>query len=352
VTRWTWRTLALGLIVVSALQLSHLPAAAQIQLPDPPGPKVVGGTVKGAVGKVKGVVKGTGDAVKQTVNQVRETAVGVVGAVSGGRDGGNVVGGVVENVRNVVQGPAGGTSATRDPRQTAGGSSGTSEALKDQGRPGNGTPGNKAGNQGQESASEEPPPRIVVQKTNDADGDGTFSPDEVAPRVATATPFHVSILNYGEHAVIVQGITDTFGMTSVQVCGFMVGMRIESGETRLCTFTLDGYTPSPYDTKGNTVEVTVRGNPSGTITATDVSTVTTVPVQVAGQDTGGGAGPSQLASTGVDVVGLLLMSLALGAWGSVALGWGRRRGAHAAVLVGSRASRTLLAAVRPPAPRR
>jgi hypothetical protein len=339
-TRTAWRTMVLSLMLLSVLHLSQLPATAQVELPDPPDTEDVKEAVDGSVGDVESAVGGAGGTAEETSDQVGDTTDDVVGGVAGGGDGGNggggdLTAGATGSVPQVTQGSAGSTSASGDPHQpsasgdphqASGGSPPNSGVSKSAGEPGAVTPtgGSLVAKHGQIGEFQESPPRILVQKTNDADGDGVFSRDEVAPSAGKDTRFRISIQNVGQHAVIVQTITDTFSMRSVEVCEFMMSMRIESGHTQTCTFTLDDYSPPSHDTRGNLIRVTVRGNPSGTITASDVSTVTTVP---GGAAQGGAADPRlPLASTGWNVIGLSLVALALMTAGSFALGWGRRRG--------------------------
>jgi hypothetical protein len=164
-----------------------------------------------------------------------------------------------------------------------------------------GTPG--AGARGQTSR-----PRVSVDKTNDADGDGTYTSDEVAPGRGADVSFRVRITNLGRSAVRIQRITDSYRETREDVCSEFRGQRIRASTSKTCTFVLQDYAPPRFDSVANEVEVKVQQPSSGRrATGSDISTVTTGGAggdEVLGQRTTapGTDGPGTVASTGFDLM--------------------------------------------------
>lgn len=131
----------------------------------------------------------------------------------------------------------------------------------------------------------DPPPTasLTVVKTNDANGDGTFSDDEEAATPGAATTFQLVITNTGEVELTLTSLTDTFGSTVEDLlsggleCGdtdLVVGSTLAAGSTTTCTFVLEGYTPAAGGSLVNTVAVDTQQ----TEPATDTSTVRTAQV--------------------------------------------------------------------------
>jgi hypothetical protein len=172
-----------------------------------------------------------------------------------------------------------------------------------------------------------------VDKRNDANGDGTYTSDEVAPRPGAAVSFRVRITNLSRSAVRIERITDSYRETREDVCGDLRGQRIRPSTSKTCTFVLEDYAPPRFDSVANTVDVRVNETSSGRrTTGSDISTVTTLGAgddQVLGETTGQGiGGRGRTASTGFDVmpaIGLAMLLLASGT-GLVRLG---ERSTHA-----------------------
>jgi hypothetical protein len=186
-----------------------------------------------------------------------------------------------------------------------------------------GAPG--AGTRGQTSR-----PRVSVDKTNDADGDGTYTSDEVAPRPGADVSFRVRVTNLGRSAVRIERITDSYRDTRDDVCSEFRGQRIRPSTSKTCTFVLQDYAPPRFDSVANEVEVTVRQPSSGRrATELDISTVTTGAAggnEVLGeQTTGPGAGGSgRMASTGFDFMPASALAMLLLATGAGLLRLGER----------------------------
>jgi len=176
-------------------------------------------------------------------------------------------------------------------------------------------------------------PRIDVQKTNDANGDGVFSSGEVAQRSGADVPFRVTIKNVGQVAVIIRRVTDSYQATTIDVCEEFVGDRIRPGRSAVCNFTLDDYAPPANDSRANTIRVAVKETQGDrTASDSDISTVTTL-------DGGGNnvlgttgsnpdsetEGSKNFAETGFYLTRLIALALALLAAGAALIRLGRRR---------------------------
>jgi hypothetical protein len=163
---------------------------------------------------------------------------------------------------------------------------------------------------------------IVVVKTNDADGDESFSDSEVAALPGRSVSFKATITNFGEQEVVVTGARDVFpnssGNSEREVCAGLLGSEIESGETVTCEFTIEDYAPSPGGRVVNTFELAVMDSvDSGNgLTVADISIVRTAKERVLGISFG--PGPDSLAETGAAIGFLVTVMLALaGTGGSI-----------------------------------
>jgi hypothetical protein len=165
-------------------------------------------------------------------------------------------------------------------------------------------------------------PRISVNKSNDADRNGVYTSDEVAPSPGADVSFRVKITNLGRRAVRIERILDSYRETHEEVCGELLGRRIPPSASKRCTFVLEEYAPSRFDSVANTVDVTVQATSSGRRrTASDISTVTTLSGggdEVLGETaTGPGAGDQGgMASTGFDLRPSIALAMALLASGA------------------------------------
>jgi hypothetical protein len=173
-------------------------------------------------------------------------------------------------------------------------------------------------------------PQITVRKTNDADGNGLFSPSEVAPRSGADVPFRVTIRNVGQRAVTIRQITDSYDATRVDVCGELIGDQLRSGQRTQCTFVLGDYSPPEFDSRSNTIEVTATGRGGGRVSRSALSAVTTIPgsgdeVLGTGERNPGGEGRSEgFAFTGAYLDRLLGLGAALILAGALLIRAGRR----------------------------
>ena len=142
---------------------------------------------------------------------------------------------------------------------------------------------------------------LTVDKTNDANGDGTFSDSEVATTAGGAVPFKVTVTNHGDAAVIIDSVVDQVAGSPVTFdCRdasnhSLVGQVLPIGGTVSCTVTLAGAAPAAGGQKVDTVTVTghqygdcvltksevaadtctLQTDPGNTVSASDTSTVST-----------------------------------------------------------------------------
>lgn len=173
-------------------------------------------------------------------------------------------------------------------------------------------------------------PRIAVEKRNDANGDGRFSRDEVAARPGTDVTFMVNITNVGRTPFRIRRISDSYGTTNIEVCRELFGRTLRPGRAVACTFTIEDYTPSRFDSRANTVGVSAKATKGNqTAAAAAISTVTTLDsaAEVRGRAArGDGRDDEDLARTGPYTSPLWALALSLLATGSELLALARRRG--------------------------
>ena len=119
----------------------------------------------------------------------------------------------------------------------------------------------------------------AVVKTNDADGNGTFSDSETSPTAGAAVPFRVTVTNTGPVAVVVTSLSDVVGATAVPVsCATaLVGQVLAPAASATCAFTAAAYSPAAGTSKTNTATVVVAqtDDATNTVTGSDTSTVAT-----------------------------------------------------------------------------
>ena len=178
-----------------------------------------------------------------------------------------------------------------------------------------------------------PPPPVLsisVEKTNDANGDGTFTDSETATAPGATVTFKAVISNTSAVDVVITALTDVFpGQSLATVCPELIGTTIKAGGSVTCTFILTGYAPPGGSSLTDTVQATVAqvGNPSNQTSAEDTSTVSTPPAAVLGISIPAPAPPApapaavrspapavvsqQLARTGFDLFGTLAAAAVL-----------------------------------------
>jgi hypothetical protein len=168
-----------------------------------------------------------------------------------------------------------------------------------------------------------------VEKRNDATGDGRFSRDEVAARPGADVTFMVNITNIGKVSVRIRRVSDNYGATTLEVCRELLGRRLRPGRAVACTFTIEHYAPTQFDSRANTVGVSVRATRGDrSAAAAAISTVTTLgsPTDVRGQRARRDGRPEEnLATTGPSTAGRWALALGLLATGSELLALARRR---------------------------
>lgn len=173
-------------------------------------------------------------------------------------------------------------------------------------------------------------PRIDVQKTNDADGDGVYTAAEVSRRSGADVPFRVRIKNVGQVSVTIRRITDNYEATTIEVCQEMVGDRIGPGISAVCNFTLEDYAPPPNDSQANTARATVKeSRGSRTASDSDISTVTTLDggdrvLGATASNPEAGGRSEDFADTGLYLARLIALAFGLLAAGATLLRLGRR----------------------------
>jgi uncharacterized repeat protein (TIGR01451 family) len=111
---------------------------------------------------------------------------------------------------------------------------------------------------------------VRIVKTNDADGDGTFTKSEEARKPGLDVPFRLVIVNTGTPDIKISDLTDAFDQQTLDLlankCPNVDGAVLASGESITCTFTLRNYSP-PATSSGlvNTAQVcakSMNGNQS------------------------------------------------------------------------------------------
>jgi uncharacterized repeat protein (TIGR01451 family) len=124
-----------------------------------------------------------------------------------------------------------------------------------------------------------PPPTLTVDKTNDANDNGTFTNSEVATAAGSDVTFRVTVTNTSFYTVVIKSITDVVGVTSIPVscAAAFVGQTLAVGGSKTCTFTVANYSPADGGSKTNTATVTVHqtGDTGNDASDSDTSIVST-----------------------------------------------------------------------------
>ncbi|MGH9167577.1 MAG: hypothetical protein ACRD02_07115 [Acidimicrobiia bacterium] len=127
---------------------------------------------------------------------------------------------------------------------------------------------------------------VTVDKTNDADQDGTFS-DEETLVVDPATPglrgtvaFRAVITNTGSLDVVINQVTDAFGPHAIRVCPELEGAVLSPAGSTTCQFVIENYAPLSGATQLDTVTVAVTeaADPDNLARAEDTSVVNFVKI--------------------------------------------------------------------------
>jgi len=122
---------------------------------------------------------------------------------------------------------------------------------------------------------------LSLVKTNDANGDGTFTKSESAKTVGATVPFKAVITNNSTVAVVIDSLTDEWPSQAAfdlnSACPGIVGTSLAAGASVTCNFSQANYSPAVGQAKVNTVTTTCHqaGITDNTCKTTDTSTVTT-----------------------------------------------------------------------------
>jgi hypothetical protein len=327
-----------------------IPSAGAQSVPLPPDLEdtandavgTVKGTAKDPVGTTKDAVGTTKDAVGKTTDAVGGATGSSGGSSGGGTGGGSLTDGSVvdgSQPQSRSQAPAAGDGAGSG----AGGGTGNGGG-KAGGKAGGGKAGGKVagggrsrGGAGEASTSYESAfipgelaaSPVAVVKTNDADGDGSFTERETAPEPGADVPFRIAVRNTGSGAVTILGLAHYLPedpMSSrVEVCPSLAGTTVEAGESEVCAFTLRGYSPPRGAVKVSTAAANVVVDSGAAGQGTVRSLYATSTVQTGAADVSRLGSPGGfLAQTGADILQLLVASFLLAGIGAELVRRGRR----------------------------
>jgi hypothetical protein len=88
---------------------------------------------------------------------------------------------------------------------------------------------------------------IAVNALNDADDDGIYSDSEIAPVPGAEISFKAVISNNGVTPFEIVTVNHTFtqpsGRVLAEVCGDLRGLKVASGESLACSFSVSDYSP-------------------------------------------------------------------------------------------------------------
>jgi hypothetical protein len=122
---------------------------------------------------------------------------------------------------------------------------------------------------------------LSIVKTNDANGDGTFTKSETAKTAGATVPFKAVITNNSTVAMVIDSLTDAWpsmpAFSLDSACPGIVGSTLAAGASTTCSFSEANYAPASGQSVTNMVSTTGHqvGIPDNTKTVTDTSTVTT-----------------------------------------------------------------------------
>jgi hypothetical protein len=300
-------------------QLPPPPSPPPLPLPSLPSPPPLPSPIEDTLDQVESTVAQTSASVETTADSVGGTGgVGSAGGGSGERGGGGIIGtGDSAGEATSATGPGGA-------RSNPSGGGGTKVADKAGEKGGNGKATVRPQRGDQVRGFPAAPP-LVVTKTNDADGDFTFTDAEIATKPGATIPFEVSVLNQANDQVTIGEVVDYLpGAEGVRVCNELTGQIVAPDGSATCTFTLEAYSPANGSRAINTIRVQGTVNHNGaTVSSSDSSTVTTLGGEVFGLLI---QRPPELGSTGAAIIGLLRLAALLGGVGVLSLAASRARG--------------------------
>jgi hypothetical protein len=298
-------------------QLPPPPSPPPLPLPSLPSP--LPSPIEETVDQIESAVAQTSTSVETTADSVGGTGgVGSAGGGSGGLGGG----GIIETGDSAGEGTA--ATGPGGAKSNPSGGSGTKVAGKAGGKSGTGKATVRP-QRGDQLRGFPAAPPLVVTKTNDANGDFTFTNAETATKPGASIPFEVSVLNQANDQVTIGEVVDYLpGGEGVRVCNELTGQIVDPGGSATCTFTLDAYSPERGSRVINTIRVQGTVNHNGaTVSSSDSSTVATPGGEVLGLLI---QRPPGMASTGAAIIGLLRLTALLGGVGALSLAASRARG--------------------------
>jgi uncharacterized repeat protein (TIGR01451 family) len=184
-------------------------------------------------------------------------------------------------------------------------------------------PGNTATATSQSTVKTLPVITGTIVKTNDGNGDGTFTDNETAPTPGAPVPYRIVVTNTSGVPVVLTALTDVFpGGTPVGVCANLLNTVLSPGASVTCNFTAPAPAVGPDVTDTAQATLVDLANPNNGTIVQDVSTVRTVQVlglvvsnPPATPAAPAAVAPAQLARTGTD-------ARRHGQWGMLLLGLG------------------------------
>jgi hypothetical protein len=178
-------------------------------------------------------------------------------------------------------------------------------------------------------AGAQPSLAILVDAVNDADGDGIFSDEEVAPVPGSDVTFKALITNIGSMGFEIAAVNHTYtgvtGPSQDKVCAELTGIMLAPGESLACSFPVGDYAPARGERLVNTVMAAAFEVGKGARRGASDSDTSTVETLVPGDDVMAVVVRRNLAFTGTEAARLLALGLVLLAAGGGCLSLARRR---------------------------
>jgi hypothetical protein len=159
--------------------------------------------------------------------------------------------GTVSDTQGTTAGTAGAILAPGNVVTTARGAEGARlssvRSIEDPEAQGSGAPRLLFKGGGTTLGGAQPSLAIVVNALNDADGDGIYSDSEIAPVPGADISFKAVISNNGVTPFEIVSVNHTFtepsGRAQIEVCGDLGGLKVASGESLACLFSVSDYSP-------------------------------------------------------------------------------------------------------------
>ncbi|MDX6265792.1 MAG: hypothetical protein QOD70_532 [Frankiales bacterium] len=117
---------------------------------------------------------------------------------------------------------------------------------------------------------------LTVVKTNDANGDATFTDSETSHSVGASVPFSVTVTNSGASPLVIDSLVDTVAGNPITfTCTpTLIGALIQPAASASCGAVVPGYSPADGSSKTNTVAVVAHQGPDNVCAPADLSCVT------------------------------------------------------------------------------